>query len=89
MSAPSTHNDNIPSDSDVRSTVLSVVEQIEQHAITTPLQMAAFWTAIALPFFHLHLLLGGLSSSAETTTFLWLLGLNLVALVVGRSYNSD
>jgi len=89
MSAPSAHNDNIPSDSDIRSTVLSAVEQIDQHAITTPLQMVAFWTAIALPFFHLHLLLDGLSSSAETTTFLWLLALNLVALVVGHSYNSD
>jgi len=89
MSAPSTRNDNIPSDSDAGSTVLSVVEQIKQHAITTPLQMAAFWTAIALPFFHLRLLIDGLSSPAETTTFLWLLGLNLVALVVGHSYNSD
>ena len=89
MSAPSAHNDNIPSDSDAGSTVLSVVERLDEHALTTPLQMTAFWTAIALPFFHLRLLHGGLSSSAETTTFLWLLALNLVALVIGHSYNSD
>ncbi|NHN49880.1 hypothetical protein G9464_20130 [Halostella sp. JP-L12] len=89
MSAPSAHNDNISPDSDAGSTLLSAIERLDEHTLTTPLQMAAFWTAIALPFFHLRLLLGGLSSSAETTTFLWLLALNLVALVIGHSYNAE
>jgi hypothetical protein len=58
-----------------------------RETVVTPVTAAAFWSAIALPFLHLPLLLlTGLSSDSTTTAFLALLGLNVVALLVGHPY---
>ena len=55
--------------------------------VVTPVTAAAFWAAIALPFLYLPLLfLTGLSSQSTATAFLALLGLNVVALLVGHPY---
>ncbi len=49
----------------------------------------AFWAAIALPFLHLPLLITGLETTRMTVAFLLLLGLNVVALIVGQPYGRD
>lgn len=57
--------------------------------LSRPLTGFAFWAAIALPFLHLPLLVTGLETSRMTAAFLVLLGLNVVALVVGHSHRRD
>lgn len=66
------------------------------QARLTPLQSVgrpviglAFWAAIALPFLHLPLLIAGLETTRMTVAFLLLLGLNVVALIVGQPYGRD
>ena len=46
----------------------------------------SFWGAIALPSVYLPLLVFGVDSTEELTTFLLLFGLHLVALFGGRRY---
>ncbi|WP_435348191.1 hypothetical protein [Haloarchaeobius sp. HRN-SO-5] len=57
--------------------------------VATPVRMASFWLAIALPFAHLSLLASGIETPAETQAFLVLLVLNLGALVVGHGHRND
>jgi len=64
-------------------------ERYHATALTTPLEMLGFWAAIALPFLYVPLLVTGLGTSAETTTFFALLILNVVALLAGHSYKRD
>jgi len=55
-----------------------------------PITGIAFWSAVALPFLHLPLLLAtGLSSEATSTAFLVLLALNVVALLIGHPHYRD
>jgi len=55
--------------------------------VLAPITGIAFWSAIALPFLHLPLLLAtGLSDSATATAFLVLLALNVVALLIGHPH---
>lgn len=51
------------------------------------LRAVGFWTAVALPFLYVPLLLFGLEEQSHAVAFLGLLVLNLVALLVGRSYS--
>lgn len=92
MSSPSTtHDQRRSSNHDVSSDgQLSEQDTLERHAPTLakPVRMASFWTAIVLPFLHVPLLATGLSNSAETMTFLGLLGLNLIALYLGHSHRN-
>jgi len=55
-------------------------------AVTRPARAIAFWSAIALPFLSIALLVRGLSDTTDTVAFLVLLVANLVALYVGRSH---
>ncbi|WP_121823356.1 hypothetical protein [Halostella salina] len=87
MSAPSAHNDDIADGA--TSAASSIRAQLDDHALTTPFQMAGFWMAVVLPFLHVPLLATGLSTPSETMTFLALLALNLVGLVVGHTYNRN
>ena len=48
-----------------------------------------FWTAVVLPFLHVPLLLSGLSTTPETVAFAALLGLNVLALVLGHRHRRD
>lgn len=70
------HLENLP--------VLSSPEWLRQ-----PLTGLAFWTAIALPFLYLPMLVTGLETPRMTAAFLVLLGLNVVTLVLGHSYQRD
>jgi hypothetical protein len=67
------------------------VESVRATALRTaaaPIRFVGFWAAVALPFLYLPLLYRGLESN-EVTVFVGLLGLHLLALVVGHNYNSD
>lgn len=53
--------------------------------VTAPLRFVSFWLAVALPFLYLPLLYGGLTGE-QGVVFTALLGLNVVALVLGHSH---
>jgi len=59
------------------------------ESLVAPVRSLAFWTAIALPFLYVPLLLSGLDSGSTRTAFLALVALNAVALFVGHSYRSE
>jgi hypothetical protein len=66
-----------------------LLSRLDAASLTAPVRMISFWMAVALPFLHVPLLLRGLTDPTQTLTFLGLLGLNLVALLIGHSYNTD
>lgn len=72
-----------------RRRLAALYDQYRDHAFTTPLEVAGFWSAIALPFLYMPLLLTGISSQAELLTFLGLLVLNLAALLAGHDHRRD
>ncbi len=53
--------------------------------VLTPIRFAAFWAAVVFPALYVPLLVDGLSG-AETTRFVALLSLHLLALVVGHGH---
>jgi len=67
----------------------ALYDQYRDHAFTTPLEVVGFWSAVALPFLYMPLLLAGISSQAELLTFLGLLVLNLAALLAGHDHRRD
>lgn len=52
-------------------------------------QAASFWTAVILPFLHVPLLLSGLDTTTDTSVFVALITLNLLALVLGHGYSPE
>lgn len=54
--------------------------------VVRPVTAVAFWLAVVLPFLHLPLLATGLNSSDAATAFGVLVGVNVLALVVGHSH---
>lgn len=59
------------------------------HPLTTPVQAAAFWAAVALPAVYLSLLAVGPRIDGATATFFGLLALHAVAIVAGHGYRRD
>ncbi|MHC3436868.1 hypothetical protein ACYJ1Y_01940 [Natrialbaceae archaeon A-gly3] len=59
------------------------------RSLKQPVQFLGFWSAIALPFVHIPLLLQGLDGPHVTAAFLTLLAVNLFALYVGHDYNQS
>lgn len=59
--------------------------QVDEPVIAAA-RAVAFWTAIALPFLYLPLLLSGLNSGATRVAFLALIACNAVALRIGHSH---
>lgn len=57
--------------------------------LSRPIEAVAFWSAVALPFLYLPLLLSGLDTTDQVTAFILLVGLNVVALVIGHRYGRD
>jgi hypothetical protein len=56
--------------------------------LVEPARFAGFWSAVALPFVLLALVLAGVASQ-HVDLFAGLLGANLVALRLGRDYNRE
>lgn len=60
-----------------------------RDVLLNPVEAAAFWSAVVLPFLHVPLLLSGLNSGSEVVAFGLLLVLNVVAIVLGHSHHRD
>jgi len=58
-------------------------------SLTTPLEVAGFWSAVLLPFVYLPLLLGGLHTQRAALTFGGLLALHVLAVVAGHGHRRD
>jgi len=57
-----------------------------RRPLVEPVRGVAFWTAIALPFVQLPLLVSGLERPTTALAFLALLAVNVFALYVGHAY---
>lgn len=57
-----------------------------RRLLLEPVRGVAFWTAIALPFVQLPLLISGLEEPSTALAFLALLAVNVFALYVGHAY---
>ena len=57
--------------------------------ILKPVRVAGFWSAVALPFLHIPLLVTGLDGTAETFAFIALFVLNVLALYVGHPHGDE
>ena len=95
MSEPSLQNENksaIGSPADAseatagRHKVAALFERYHEHAFTTPLEVAGFWTAVVLPFLYMPMLFAGISGTNELLTFFGLLAFNLAALMAGHGH---
>lgn len=54
--------------------------------VTGTIEMIGFWTAVALPFLYVPLLVTGLDTMPRRITFVGLLALNVTALIVGHRH---
>ena len=59
---------------------------LRSKSVFGPVRGIAFWTAIALPFLYLPLLVSGLGTPPTRTAFVALVACNAVALLVGHSH---
>ena len=87
MTMPSTHNDNATTRTPGECLPEHVASLIAQ--IARSLEVVAFWSAIALPFLYVPLLVNGVGTTAQLTAFLTLLVLHAIAIVGGYRYNRE
>ena len=89
--APEPASDSTDGDSSAgRSKFDDLLASFQESPLAGPLQFIGFWTAIALPFLYVPLLIETqLQTGAETATFIALLGLNVLALLVGHSHRRE
>lgn len=64
-------------------------ERLVGHPLVRAFEQAAFWTAVALPFLYVPLLVGGVSTSSEFVALVALLGLHFVTLYLGQDYEPN
>lgn len=94
MTEPSLQNEN---DSAVRSSGEADETTAERpafadrsvryrNALTIPLEVVGFWTAVVLPFLYVPLLTTGISTQGELLTFVGLVALNAAALLAGHDH---
>jgi hypothetical protein len=81
MSLPPSATDYGPAPTDAPAVLTRLGEELR-----VLVEAVFFWAAIVLPFLHVSLLLAGVDTTAEATAFAGLLGLNMVALVVGHRH---
>lgn len=72
-----------------RTRLAALYDRYREHSLTTPIEVVGFWSAVALPFLYVPLLLTGISSQAELLTFLGLFALNVAALLAGHDHNRN
>ena len=54
-----------------------------------PFEVVGFWSAVALPFLYVPLVVSGPSTAAEQTALAGLVLAHVVALVLGHRHRSD
>lgn len=85
MSTPSTTSALVPDG--VADSVAAVTTNFD--ALFRPFEALAFWSAVALPFVYIPLLLSGIETSAELLAVATLIGAHVVALVLGHHHRLD
>ena len=73
------------STTDGSDTTAGILERVAP-GLVAPIRAAGFWTAIAMPFLYLPLLVTGLSSSFDAVLFVCLVVVNCLALYVGHPH---
>ncbi|MFC6952266.1 hypothetical protein [Halorubellus litoreus] len=68
-----------PSATDLRS-------RLGLETILKPVRATSFYAALALPLAYVPLLVSGLETVSQTTTFALLLGLHVLALAAGHGH---
>jgi len=58
-------------------------------SVVSAVRGVAFWTAIALPFLYVPLLVSGLNTGSTRAAFVALVACNAVALYVGHTYRGE
>ena len=61
--------------------------RINLEIVLKPVRATSFYAALALPLAYVPLLVSGLESVSQTTTFALLLGLHVLALAVGHGHH--
>ncbi|WP_227133876.1 hypothetical protein [Halorubellus salinus] len=69
-----------PSATDLRS-------RLGLETILKPVRATSFYAALALPLAYVPLLVSGLETVSQTTTFALLLGLHVLALAAGHGHH--
>lgn len=54
-----------------------------------PIEAVGFWAAVGLPFIYVPLMLRGLDTATIQLTVAVLIAIHVLALVLGRHYNTD
>lgn len=54
-----------------------------------PVKAAGFWAAVGLPFVYVPLMLTGVQTTAEQLALGVLLGVHVLALILGRHHNAE
>ena len=57
--------------------------------LTGTIEMIGFWTAVALPFLYVPLLVTGLRTMPQRVTLVGLIALNIIALIVGHRHKRN
>ncbi|WP_158056090.1 hypothetical protein [Halorussus halophilus] len=72
-----------------RHKLAELFDRYHEHTLTTPVEVLGFWTAVALPFLYVPLLVTGIDGNGELLTFFGLLVLNLAALMAGHGHKRE
>ena len=80
----STMSTTSPSMPDAPTTDLR--SRITLETVLKPIRATSFYAALALPLVYVPLLVSGLESVSQTTTFALLLGLHVLALAAGHGH---
>jgi hypothetical protein len=80
----STMSTTSPSMTDAPTTDLR--SRINLETVLKPVRATSFYAALALPLVYVPLLVSGLESVSQTTTFALLLGLHVLALAAGHGH---
>lgn len=81
----------LPTDRTARETTPRVIDAIASvtAVLSDRVRAAGFWSAIALPFVYLPLVIDGLETVDGSLLFAGLVALHLVSLFVGRGHGRD
>lgn len=61
----------------------------EYATLLKPFEVVGFWSAVALPFLYVPLVVSGPSTTAEQTALAGLVFAHVLALVLGHRHRSD
>jgi hypothetical protein len=96
MVSPTVHCDDevnslmsTPSRSALAEAASDAVSTPASATVLKPLEVVGFWSAVALPFLYLPLVVAGPTSPAEQTALASLVAAHVVALLLGRRHRTD